>query len=125
MVMHGEFGRLDLIFRSRRGVALNPVMSETKWDELRLAMYGLGVLRPSWRTKDLSGYVSPWDGEWLYHFREGGYSSIEWVEIRVTTPEQDAAVEAVLRRVHLTGHRVEQGIRVYGYAREGAILDYI
>jgi hypothetical protein len=99
-------------------------MNETKWDELRLAMYGLGRLCPEWRTKDLSGYLSPWDGEWFYHFREGRYGSIEWVEIRVATPEQDVAVETALRQVHVPGHRVERGFRVYGYAREGAALDY-
>src|SRR4051812_11937967 len=100
-------------------------MNDTKWDELRLAMYGLGVLHPSWRTKDVSGYVSPWDGEWFYHFRNGGFGSIEWVEIRVTTPEQDVAVQAALRQVHVPGHRVEQGFRVYGYTRDGAAVDYI
>jgi hypothetical protein len=100
-------------------------MNETKWDELRLAMYGLGGMCPRWRTKDFSGYLSPWEGEWFYHFRDGGYSSIEWVEILVATPEQDLAVEEALRQVHVPGHRVEHGFRVYGYARQGAALDYI
>jgi len=103
---------------------VNPVMNQTKWDELRLAMYGLGGQCPRWRTKDRSGYVSPWDAEWFYHFREGGYGSIEWVEIRVTTPEQDVAVEAALRLVHVPGHRVEQGFCVYGYVTDGAV-DYL
>jgi hypothetical protein len=100
-------------------------MSVTKWDELRLAMYELGQSSPRWRVNDLSGYLSPWDGEWFYHFRDGGYGTIEWVEIRVATPEQDVVVEAALRRVHVPGHRVEHGFRVYGYAREGVTLDYI
>ena len=35
-------------------------MNNTKWEELRAAMYGLDGLRPRWRTKDLeSGYVCP------------------------------------------------------------------
>ena len=100
-------------------------MNNTKWDELRLAMYGLGCLSPSWRTEDLSGYVSSLDGDWFYHFREGGYASIEWVEIMVTTPEQGAAVEAALRRVHVPGYRFENGFRVYGYAAEGQAMDYL
>jgi len=37
---------------------MNPFMNETKWDELRLAMYALGNLHPRWRTKDVSGYAS-------------------------------------------------------------------
>jgi hypothetical protein len=100
-------------------------MNSTKWDELRLAMYNLGDSRPLWRTKDLSGYVSPWDGEWFYHFRQGGYESIEWVEIQVLSPDQDAAVLALLRQVRLPGHRIEQGFRIYGYARDAVAIDYI
>jgi hypothetical protein len=69
--------------------------------------------------------VSPWDGDWFYHFQNGGYRSIEWVEIRVATPQQDAAIEVALRRVHVPGHRIEQGFRVYGYVQEGAPVDYI
>lgn len=88
-------------------------------------MYGLGHICPDWRAKDVSSHISPWDGEWFYHFREGSYESIEWVEIRVISPEQDAAVLASLREVHLPGHRIEQGFRVYGYARDGASVGYI
>jgi hypothetical protein len=101
------------------------MMNDTKWDELRLAMYGLGELSPAWRTKDLSGYLSPWDGEWYYHFRNGEYDSIEWVEIRVTSPAQDAAVLASIREVHVPGERVEQGFRIYGYVAAGTSLDYL
>ena len=36
-----------------------PAMNNTKWDELREAMYDLGELRPRWRTKGVSGYLSP------------------------------------------------------------------
>jgi hypothetical protein len=100
-------------------------MNDTKWYELRLAMYELAGLTPRWRTKDLSGYLSPWDGDWFYHFQEGGYGSIEWAEIRVAIPEEEVAVQAALRRVHVPGHRVEHGFRDYGYAKEGSALDYI
>ena len=104
---------------------MNSVMNDTKWDELRLAMYGLGECHPKWRTKDVSGYLSEWDGEWYYHFRAGGYASIQWVEIRVTSPEQDAAVLAALREVHVPGGRTEQGFRVYGYTETGTSTDYL
>jgi hypothetical protein len=64
------------------------VMSDTKWDELRLAMYELKAT-PAWRTKCWeNGYISEWDKEWFYHFREGGYELIEWVEIRIESEEQ-------------------------------------
>ena len=104
---------------------MTPVMNNTKWDQLRLGMYNLGDLRPRWRTKDISGYVCPWDGEWFYHFREGGYSTIEWVEIQVKSAEQEAAVLNLLRTIHLPGHRFDQGFRIYGYVRDGLAMDYI
>jgi hypothetical protein len=105
--------------------ALMPLMNYTKWDELRLAMYGLGDLRPLWRTKDVSGYVSRWDGEWFYHFRDGDYVSIEWAEVQVSSAEQDAAVVELLRRIHVPGHRTEDGFRIYGYAPDGMVIDYV
>ena len=104
---------------------MTPLLNNTKWDELRLAMYNLGDLRPFWRTKDLSGYLSLWDGDWYYHFREGGYVSIEWVEIQVFSAAQDAAVLALLREIHLPGHKIEQGYRIYGHARDGDAIDFI
>jgi hypothetical protein len=100
-------------------------MNDTKWEELRRAILGLGQTSPRWRTKDFSGHVCGWDGEWFYHFRDGGYDTIEWAEIETHTPEQDAAVEAALRRVHVPGHRIEQGFRVYGYVEDGADVGYL
>ena len=107
------------------GLAMNPVMNDTKWEELRLAMYNLGTLHPRWRTKDLSGYLSPWDGEWFYHFRNGGYDSVEWVEIQISSLEQDAAVFASLKAIQVPGTRIQCGFRVYGYTAEGIAVDYI
>jgi hypothetical protein len=78
-----------------------------------------------WRTKDLSGYLSPWDGEWFYHFRDDDYESIEWVEIRTTSPEQDAAVLTLIKKIHLPGHRIDQGCRIYGWIPAGFAIDYI
>ncbi len=101
------------------------VMNDTKWDELRLAMYHLGDLRPRWRTKDVNGHVCQWDGEWFYHFREGGYSTIEWVEIETSSADQDAAVLELVRVIHLPGHRIDQGFRVYGYVQEGVVVDWL
>jgi len=101
-------------------------MNDTKWDELRLAMYGLDAFRPRWRTLDIeNGYLSQWDGEWFYHFRSGGYKSIQWVEIAVDTAEQRAAVLAELVRIHVPSERTESGYRVFGYAEAGAAVDYI
>ncbi len=105
---------------------LVPVMNNTKWDELRLTMYSLGPLCPKWRTKDIqTGFIPEWDGEWFHHFRTGGYESIEWVEIRVTSAEQDEAVANALRAIHVPGERTEHGYRVFGYTQPGKPVDYI
>jgi hypothetical protein len=47
------------------------------------------------------------------------------VEIRTTAPAQREAVEAALRRVHVPGHRIDEGFRVYGYVEEGAAVGYL
>jgi hypothetical protein len=64
-------------------------------------------------------------GEWYYHFCEGRYASIEWVEIRVNSSDQEPAVWSALRAVHVPGERTEQGFRVYGYAAPGMSLSYL
>lgn len=96
---------------------MHALMNDTKWDELRLAMYDLGELSPRWRTRDVeSGDECPWDGEWFYHFRCGGYETIEWVEIRIDSPDQEQAVLSALKAIHVPGRRSEAGFKVYGYA---------
>lgn len=102
-----------------------PILNNTKWDELRLAMYGL-EMPPLWRTKDVaSGYICPWDGEWFYRFRADGYETIEWVEIQIRSDEQRLAVEAILKAIHLPGERTDLGFKVYGYQKPGDALSYI
>ena len=92
-------------------------MNNTKWEELRLAMYNLGALRPMWCTRDVeSGYESSWDGEWFYHFLYGGYDTIEWVEIRIDSPEQEQAVLSALQCIQVPGRRSDAGFKVHGYA---------
>jgi hypothetical protein len=105
---------------------MHPLMNDTKWDELRQAMYGLDGLTPRWRTRDVeTGHLSEWDREWFYHFRNGGYRFIEWVEIAVDTVGQRAAVLAELVRIHVPGEQTESGYRVFGYLKLGEAVDYI
>jgi hypothetical protein len=103
---------------------MTALMNNTKWEKLRLSMCALQSLHIRWRTKDLSGHVSEWDGDWYYHFRDGGYKSIEWVEIRVSA-EQHAAVLSLLQRIHLPGHCIPGGFRIYGYSPAGTAVSYI
>ncbi|MEO5738599.1 MAG: DUF6678 family protein [Variovorax sp.] len=43
---------------------MTSVMNNTKWEELRLGMYGLGKLSPKFRVRNLrSQRLSEWDGE--------------------------------------------------------------
>ena len=103
-----------------------PAMNNTKWEELRLAMLNARGHSPRWRTRDVeTGYLSPWGGDWLHHFRQGGYSNIEWVEIAAQDAEQLATIQAALARIHVPGERTEFGFRVYGYAPAGKGVDYL
>ena len=105
---------------------LYPVTNDTKWNELRLAMYGLGPQSPKWRTKTLpSGYISNWDGEWFHHLYADGYSDIEWLEIQVSGTEQESAVMRLLQRIHVPGHKTEHGYKVFGYLSPGQGIDYV
>lgn len=89
-------------------------------------MYGLDRLAPRWRTSNVeSGYMSEWDREWFYHFRDRGYKSIQWVEIAVDTDEQRNAILRELVRIHVPGERTESGYRIVGYAEIGQAVDYI
>jgi hypothetical protein len=106
--------------------SMHPLMNDTKWDELRRAMYGLDKLAPRWRTSDVeSGYVSEWDRDWFYHFRDGGYKCIRWVEIAVDTDEQRDTILRELVRIHVPGERTESGYRIVGYAEIGQAVAYI
>jgi len=102
------------------------LMNATRWEEIRLGMYALGVISPRWRVRELhSRYLSDWDGEWFYHFKVGGYEHIEWLEIETTSPEQTSAVQDVLLQVRVPGERIGNVFRVYGYAPLGKPMDYV
>lgn len=99
-------------------------MNDTKWNELRLAMYELKPA-PKWRTKDIeNGYLSEWDSEWYYHFRDGGYSTIEWVEIRITSPEQKECILEKLAKIHVPIESTSESIKVFGYIKTGQFVEY-
>ena len=105
---------------------MNPLMNDTKWDEVRLAMYQLGHFSPQWRVLDVeTGYLSEWDGDWFYHFQAGGYKTIEWVEVSVSSRAQFEAVRDALETVHVPGEQTERWFKVMGYARNGVAVDYL
>jgi hypothetical protein len=102
------------------------VMNDTKWEELRLAMYGLGRLHPHFQIKDVdSDKPTLSDGEWFYHFRLRPYSTIEWCDLRVWSDEQRHSVLQCLRMIHLPGYETEEGFRILGWVRGGEPISYI
>lgn len=101
------------------------VMNDTKWDEIRLAMFEFPNNR-QWRTKDIeTDYLCPWDGEWFYNFRSGGYKCIEWLEIKAETVEIRHEVLKILNNIHVPGEVLGDVIRVYGYVEIGKPVNYL
>ena len=104
---------------------MSPVMNNTKWEELRLGMIGLGTQSPRFRVRNLhSGYVSAWDGEWFHHFY-GHHEEDEWVEISVTSAAQHEAVLRVISSVHVPGVTTETGFKIFGYVPRGTHVEYL
>lgn len=99
---------------------LVPLLNDTKWEEIRVAMLEL-IPMPKWRTRDLeSGHESGWDREWHYHFSEGGYARIEWLEI-----EKRSDVLAALQVINVPGHVEDDTILVLGYCKPGEAVEYL
>ena len=104
---------------------MSPIMNNTKWEELRLGMYGLGTLSPRFRVRNMhSGDVSAWDEEWFYHFY-GRHEEDEWVEISVTSEAQREAVLRVLRSVHVPGVTTGTGFKIFGYLPLDTHVEYL
>lgn len=89
-------------------------MNNTKWNEIRMAMINM-ISPPLWKTTSLNGYESAVDSEWFYHFSEGGYSDIQYLDILTNSVEQHAVVGAILRAIHLPGIETSTGYRILGY----------
>ncbi|MBU9824391.1 MULTISPECIES: DUF6678 family protein [Yersiniaceae] len=99
-------------------------MNNTKWNEIRLAMVGMES-PPLWKMTFLNGYESVVDGEWFYHFREGGYLDIQYLDVLTNSVEQHATVGTILRAIHLPGMETSTGYRILGYADSVSNVDYL
>jgi len=109
----------------QRASRMYPVMNNTKWEELRAAMFELEKPSPKWRIRILgSGFESGWDSEWFYHFRDS-YDDLEWVEISPATAEQAPVLLAALREIHLPGTQTDVGFKVFGHLPEGMPCEYL
>ncbi|GAA0076942.1 hypothetical protein UT300005_13200 [Clostridium sp. CTA-5] len=102
----------------------NSLMNNTKWKEIRLAMYQYHETI-MWRVKNIdNGYLSNWDGEWFYHFKLMGYDTIEWLEIKVDNEEMKNKIVNILRKIHVPGEILNNSIKVYGYKKD-EFINYI
>lgn len=102
------------------------VSNNTKWEELRVAMYALGTNSPHFRIKDRGrDELWPWDNEWYYHFRCPSYEAIEWVDIRASTLQHRETIHDRLRRIHLPGIETTDGFRVFGWVPSRQPIAYI
>ncbi|MGV1752326.1 DUF6678 family protein [Agrobacterium sp. CG674] len=114
----------DIILGLKGSDVLNPVMNNTKWNELVLEMDEL-TPSPAWSTLSMNGHNYGPDRDWLYHFTEGGYEDIVYVDIHVETPMQRELVLSALRKVHVPGEETSAGFRVFGQVQNGQGVDYI
>ncbi|MGW9997415.1 MULTISPECIES: DUF6678 family protein [Pantoea] len=99
-------------------------MNNTKWNKIRLAMLSM-TSPPLWKTTSLNGYESIVDGEWFYHFSEGGYSDIRYLDVLTNSFEQHVEVGAILRAIHLPGIETSNGYRILGYADSADHVFYL
>lgn len=99
-------------------------MNNTKWNEIRLAMSGMKS-PPFWRIMYLNGYESGVDGEWFYHFSEGDYLDIKYLDVLTNSVEQHATVGTILRAIHLPGMETSTGYRILGYEDSVSNIDYL
>lgn len=99
----------------------NGLMNDTKWDEIRTAMYEYPA-SIKWRTKDIeSGYISNWDKEWFYHLKNAGYKTIEWLEIEVDNEKIKDDFIKILEEIHVPGEVLQNSIIIYGYKNNEAV----
>jgi hypothetical protein len=103
------------------------VANDTKWRELRTAILELENTEcPSFRCMNIeTGQLGQWDDEWFYHWLHGGWEWMEWVELRVHTPQQRDALRAILKQLRFAGEETADGFRIYGYIRTGQAVNYV
>ena len=70
-------------------------------------------------------FESGWDSEWFYHFKDGGYEDLEWLEIRAATAEQAPMLHAALRSTHVPGIKTDVGFKVFGHLPKGMPCEYL
>lgn len=119
-----EHYRTEVASHVSRG-QLASVMNETKWRETCHGILALGPPVPRFRVQEVTtSRISEWDAEWYYHPRP--YLGIEWLEIDPKCGQQDRRDEivALLRSVGAPFTASEDALRVWGYLRPGASVQF-
>jgi len=114
------------------------IMNNTKWEKLRKLMISLGEASPRYRVQCLRTdevYGTYWDGDWFYHLPT--YKWIEWLEIdpvarerrgqRVKNKETDQTqlLTDMLKDCSIPFSMEGGYIRVWGYKRPGASIEFV
>jgi hypothetical protein len=114
-----------------------PLMNNTKWRKLRLAMLTLRNSSPAFRTRNLKNdYETGWDSEWYHHFLLPDYAFIEWLDLKPRRAGDYEEIHSLLKRCRLPGEAVkfgassissrrDSGFRIFGYVPVGEPADYI
>jgi hypothetical protein len=99
-------------------------MNNTKWEELRLAMYGISSLHQAINACALAATTRMQ--------RPNGLSLPKWRIRRRSIcrhirgkPTSSRADQKRPEDIHLPGEETNDGFRVYGYALPGQTLDYL
>ena len=60
----------------------------------------------------------------FFHFKLGGYTTIEWLEIKVDNDEIKNDLVNIFNKVHVPGEVLNDKIKIYGYIKD-RFMDYI
>lgn len=59
-------------------------------------------------------FLSPLGGDWFYYFREYGFDSIEWVELKIDNTAQYEIVLGILKQINLPSSKSYSGFKIHG-----------
>lgn len=106
---------------------LGSVSNNTRWDELINHFRSLPGWRPSYRFKLVTGRISLWEAEWLYHV-PFPFASVEWFDLglweevrakgRLLSPSKIDHTDDISKVVKQIGFEFEvrgDVLRIWGY----------
>lgn len=100
------------------------VCNHTKWMELRTRALDVETEnRPEFRSKYIpNGHISNWDCEWFYHFRDGGFEGLEWIELRGRIL-QHKPFQNQIEEIGFVGRKERSTLQLFGYLRREELAE--